>query len=467
MQVTVSDCIEENLPESNRLEYKSKEANWDDIAKEIVAFANHAGGQVIVGIRENEGGIQEVQDVQSAQMTKTGVTQKIAKKVEPTIEPEFEIEEYEGKTLLHIIVEESGRVHSFEDDVPVFPVRQNDITEYLHGHEITQYIGSSQRGEGSDTDIQEELEEQEDASEEEETQLLEIEKPESRENWFTRAPEGHISDVCLFSRAYFPREAARVTFRNPKISIEMLDHILGVVDRVFGLKNDYFVINQTNGAWFGRGLGNYMKNIHQQSERYSKASDGYELEKYKSEQAIFIANIYDPYPESTIVIYAEPWVTEDFCRHFTINLLLDGHPADTRPLYTVSELCEMHLDHIYDESIESVGIERPQEIPVGPISEYAWDDLSDISEKENRRSVSDVVCGNPFFGKEGLLKRALNSDSVSPISNYTECLANLMHYYNKGDDVDLTTERFEVTDLNDVLVGVNVNLQHVNFQVNW
>src|SRR5688572_6254686 len=87
-------------PESKTLEFKRDLSSLDPILKTIVAFANTAGGTLIIG-RSAEGQILGVSDVFKAEERLVGA---IAENIQPSIFPEIEIVTEQDKHLLIVRV---------------------------------------------------------------------------------------------------------------------------------------------------------------------------------------------------------------------------------------------------------------------------------------------------------------------------------------------------------------------------
>lgn len=137
--MNISTILEDGVIEHKRLEYKSADARPASIVKQLVAMANRDGGQVIVGVKENDGEIVALQDVNS-EGNPSGLEEalhnSIRDNVEPVIELDFELVEHNSKTLISISVTNSDRLHSFADNKPVFPIRHGSTTRYLSGLEL-------------------------------------------------------------------------------------------------------------------------------------------------------------------------------------------------------------------------------------------------------------------------------------------------------------------------------------------
>jgi ATP-dependent DNA helicase RecG len=87
-------------PESKLLEFKRDLSSLEPILKTIVAFANTAGGIVVIG-RASDGAIVGVQDVFKAE---EALANSIADNIRPSILPEIEITTVQGKDLLVVKV---------------------------------------------------------------------------------------------------------------------------------------------------------------------------------------------------------------------------------------------------------------------------------------------------------------------------------------------------------------------------
>ena len=87
-------------PESKTLEFKRDLSSMEPILKTIVAFANTAGGTIVIG-RDNDGTVVGIKDVFRAEET---LANSIADSIAPEITPEIEIATIDKKDLLVIRV---------------------------------------------------------------------------------------------------------------------------------------------------------------------------------------------------------------------------------------------------------------------------------------------------------------------------------------------------------------------------
>jgi len=127
------EAIELEAPESTTLEYKSTDDHIDGILKEIVAFANNGGGTIVVGVKEEDGKIVEIQDVSDPAGFEEGLQQRLGSKVEPRTEIDFQVNRHSGKRIVEITVPSYDLLRSVDINKPTFPMRQGSTTTYLHG----------------------------------------------------------------------------------------------------------------------------------------------------------------------------------------------------------------------------------------------------------------------------------------------------------------------------------------------
>jgi len=448
-----SERIERSDPEDSRLEYKSKEVDNQKIALELAAMANSQGGSLILGIRDNDDGEPDViQDVPTPHERVEAVTNVIYDRVEPNLDFKSNMPQVDGKTVVGFTVDQSKTLHSFlhsRIDEPIFPVRRNTRVGYMHGHEVAQHY--EDRVEGDDS----------------EEEYLRLPDGDSS-NYFIKAPDGHISDICLFSNIYYPGNPVRIHVRAGHLHEVEAEHIFAVLEDLFHLSGgeSSFTINQSNAAWIGRGFQNFVYNLREQEERYKEAEQDheYELDLYGNEQAVFITNLDAVYPESTIIIYAGPFVEHDGYRNIAINFLIDGHPADIRPLIEFAERTDLHLSQAHEVSIPTDGIRDPGRIPVEVIEQVKRDD---VPAGENHRGVDSVLCVNPFFDRLGLVDQELDLEGLSPLTKYDRLFAYLRDWDHVDEDHDYEAKRFLVTDWNEFTRGVYANVKEIRFDVNW
>jgi hypothetical protein len=195
---------------------------------------------------------------------------------------------------------------------------------------------------------------------------------------------------------------------------------LGYLSSIFELDSvtGQFTINQTNAAWVGSGLGTFLEAINSQSERYQALPEDFTLDQYKSEQAVFICNPSLPYPESVLIIYIEPWVSDEFARHFQIALFTNGTPVNNRPLNEFGDETGIKFGPTESVSFEPSGISRPEQIPV-ELAEQVRTTVQGISSEESH--VTGYLVQNPFYRSGDLLSEHLNVNDTTHSSLGTFC----------------------------------------------
>lgn len=440
-------------PEDSRLEYKSKEVKNQKIALELAAMANSQGGSLVLGVRDNDDGEPEtIQNVENPHERVEAVTNVIYDRVEPNLDFNSDTPQVVGNTIIGFTVEQSSTLHSYLNskiDEPVFPVRRNTRVGYLHGHEVAQHY--EDRMEGSES----------------EDEYLRLPDGDSS-NHFIRAPDGHISDVCIFSNVYYPGNPVRIHVRAGHLHEAQVEHIFAVLEDLFSISNgeSSFTINQSNAAWIGRGFDNFVYNLRAQEERYTEAEQefDYELDLYKNEQAVFISNLDIVYPESTIIIYAGPFTGNKGYRNIAINFLIDGNPADIRPLIEFSERTDLLLSQAHEVSIPTDGIRDPGQIPIKTLEKSV---RGDIPQNEDHRTVDGIICVNPFFDHLEFLEQELDIEALSPVTKYERIFAYLRDWDYVDEGNEYYAKRFLVTDWNEFTRGIYANVKEIRFDVNW
>jgi ATP-dependent DNA helicase RecG len=100
MTVDIADQL--IAPEGKTLEFKRDLSSLKQIMKSVVAFANTAGGTLIIG-REDDGSVVGVED---PLMAEEKLSNAIADSILPLIMPDIEIISWERSHLLFIRVAE-------------------------------------------------------------------------------------------------------------------------------------------------------------------------------------------------------------------------------------------------------------------------------------------------------------------------------------------------------------------------
>jgi ATP-dependent DNA helicase RecG len=89
-----------SLPEGKTLEFKRDLSSMKPILKTLIAFANTAGGMLLIG-KDNDGTIVGIKDVYEAEEK---LANAIADSIYPSLMPEIETTSFEGKALIVIRV---------------------------------------------------------------------------------------------------------------------------------------------------------------------------------------------------------------------------------------------------------------------------------------------------------------------------------------------------------------------------
>jgi len=137
----IENIIDEERPESETLEYKDKRADNATVAEELVAFANNAGGTLLLGVREENDSIVELQHIENTGEREEGIQDVISSSVEPRLRVVCSRKSVDGNQLLVLSVEDDGPLRSIEiNGRPVVPYRQGSRKDYLHGYELNEQI---------------------------------------------------------------------------------------------------------------------------------------------------------------------------------------------------------------------------------------------------------------------------------------------------------------------------------------
>jgi len=87
--------------EGKTIEFKENTRSLDKIIKTIVAFANTAGGKIVVGIKDKT---KEIVGVENVLLEEERITNAIAESIAPLLMPDIDIKTYRNKELLIIHV---------------------------------------------------------------------------------------------------------------------------------------------------------------------------------------------------------------------------------------------------------------------------------------------------------------------------------------------------------------------------
>jgi len=92
-----------NLPEGRRIEFKEQLPVSSELAKTVIAFANDAGGNILIGIKDNP---REITGCDSDKLLK--IEEKISNIIydncSPIIIPDINFHNYNGKHIIRVII---------------------------------------------------------------------------------------------------------------------------------------------------------------------------------------------------------------------------------------------------------------------------------------------------------------------------------------------------------------------------
>ncbi|MCD4767758.1 MAG: putative DNA binding domain-containing protein, partial [Methanosarcinales archaeon] len=104
------------MPEGKTLEFKRDLSSPKNMLKTLVAFANTAGGRLIIGVEDDS---KEILGVENPLDEEERICNLIADSIKPRLVPNVELTSFEDKTLLIVEVYPSGsRPHWLKKEGP-------------------------------------------------------------------------------------------------------------------------------------------------------------------------------------------------------------------------------------------------------------------------------------------------------------------------------------------------------------
>lgn len=443
--------------ENVEIEFKHENEDHTDIVKELTAFANSGGGAVIVGVAESENSFV-VTGVENPQKIEEDISQVIDRRVSPRFNPTIKVQEFEEKSVVTLEVSGGNWVHSYGLDKSYFPARQGSTTIYLDGRDLRyryQHQLSADPDEGDKDDTH-------DNGQQDYRSL------ESTYHWLDHGPHlipkpaGKIASVCTFGELYLPSNPVRISARANRPTTETVEHILACLAETFQLDNSrsHFTINQNRTAWIGSGLSMFFEEIDSQQRRYANAGlDTSQL--YKCEEALYVANTSIPYPESLLLVYVEPWVSENFARHFEIVLLTNGMPVDTEPLTDFGNLAGIQFGTAESVEMNAKSLSHPEEIPFSPIERIR----NGRSTANNGGETIGFLAKNPFYDKGELASRLFEIEGSTPLAEFQYTFGHFLQLPPE-ELPEITPDSFRVVDYSE-FAAIPLNAIHVDFQLTW
>lgn len=457
----IEPLIENNEPESRGLEYKHHKVDHKSLVKELVAMANSGGGRVIVGVEESDDEIVDIHDVPDVATLKEGIDNVIASYVEPPLSIDKTAVKYDGKSLVVLTVDGGPRLNSFEwNERHVFPFRAGTRIAYMHAYQVADFYERDYRPGGKQSD---ELEVTVGTTEESDLEgsgsnWLPDENEYGSNLYFTRVPSGHIADVCLFADVYYPSTPVRIETGINGFPMDELDRILRTLGTHFELSNrdGSFTIHQQNAAWFGNGFNHFCEQLQSIDDRYENVPDGFEVDPYKAEAAVYAGNLSGPHLEGLVAIYAAPWVANDGCRYFGVSFVLDGYPIDNSDFLSFSNDTGLILQKAKEFGISSEQVASPEQIPVSTIERNVVGD-----------NVTGLKLSNPLFERTSSYVRVFNTEEGKHLTRYEHIYGHLPQYHWPDDRPEYRTQVFKMTNFKSILPGAPFDINNFSVQIDW
>lgn len=217
--------------------------------------------------------------------------------------------------------------------------------------------------------------------------------------------QGFYSDYELYKYSTW--------FSSP--NTEDVEKVFSAVDntRLFDEHDTYYLINQKNASWTGRGFEEFKNQIFNQSGRYEEIPEDYTFDRYKNEIGVCIIPIVTG---GYLVLSIDPWTRRKDVRDFEIRLISDGmhfEKSGIDPFLEESELdfsrgekLELESDLLSGAAIEGRKVRVEQFI------------------RDKDGYITEVLCENPFYERDGLVNR-LFSHHNSVLGEYKFVLANV------------------------------------------
>jgi hypothetical protein len=285
-----------------------------------------------------------------------------------------------------------------------------------------------------------------------------VDKPDI---YFTPIPEGYINRVCTFASVHWPQNPYSATVLLGSPTNQELVEIFTALSSYFDFRSDtsWFTIHQQTGAWFGRGINDYLSALLQEDYRMQKAPGEYDFTTYKNAIGVFVGEIASPYPESSILVHVEPWHRSEHCRRMTIEFVFNGLPLDTRPVQGFLNEVEAGMTNAEQKTISKEFLPYSDQLPVETVNliESPWKD----------NFISDAVCKNPFFGNEDVLSTYLDLANTGGLAEYQYILGHIHDHRPRGSPEGYKSIRYAVTEFDEIGERIPVTLHNVEFGINW
>jgi len=149
----VNDLPQIGSRESASLDFKEQgygknESESCEAARDVAQFANHLGGTIILGAKENKGSLKEYVDVVDIEDHRTRIRDICAARIEPSVSIEPVEIDCGGKKVLAINVSPSIFIVGVRISTNryEFPIRRNDRKDFLTLQEVAMMGTPERRG---------------------------------------------------------------------------------------------------------------------------------------------------------------------------------------------------------------------------------------------------------------------------------------------------------------------------------
>jgi len=434
------DEIIDNAEENRELDFKHKDTEIADLVRELVAFANSGGGDVVYGVHESGDTIEEVQNIPNPSEIEEAIHQVIREKVDPkfTVRKEAreytgELEPFHGNQVLILSPESDLQIHSYRESGSsiLYPYRLGSTTDHLTGGQIYRFYEDrirpgrlddvdSQRESGNSdtggwTDVIETIGEgftaavSEHDGTSESTNVTEESVQDSTEgidfspseNPYQFTPAGGLETITFRQLPHY-LDAKGIEGDNWTISVEELPQVFVALKEHLDadLEGGDFTISQRNASWFGQGAADFLEALDYE-ERYSSTPSSFEVDKHHSEGTIFITSCN----LGIVVLRARRGINggNEYIDEFSINFCTEGVPVDTRSLHSFLDALDYETHHAQKFDMEfQRGRYGHRDIEVEPTKLIQSEHSDDF--------VGWAICENPFYENPDLWLDEIESE---------------------------------------------------------
>jgi len=434
---SIKNLIEQG--EGEYIEFKRQEilSKNFELAREMVALANHRGGYILIGV--DDGG--QIKGVKRKKGHEEHIINIARDRCDPPITPKIKAHTIDGKEIYCICIPQRNHVlhrvkttkgnQTFIRVGPTTIIANPYDISKLHNGPLPEPIKYGQIYSETDESRHRQKADLRMRDEKVPTMILDgMEVP-----YFTSKRGGWWNLIFSDIHTGFSEGNHLLEAFIGAISFKEFEKILAAYMDIFGeSENAAFSVTQTNYAWFGFGKDNFIETLKRREQRYRDANNEIKLQTHHSEAACYV----DEMENGIFYISTQPSCIKDIeggtrMRYTSVGFLFDNLPFITTRYNKFFDKIECTPEH-YSHTTKCMDTAVSFQTKDGDrIARICF--TTDNTYPEPIPWINYVYCNNPHFMKK---RKPMISDpdfvcSINEVnkelSSYDKMIVKLQGYH--------------------------------------